>query len=197
MENNFYDGSVTAGIVPNTHFFQEVEVVYKPRKSLELSSKIRCSRDAFLYIKEFFKSFMSHHEEVWMILLNSCMQIIGSSQVSKGGLEHAFVDVRIIYQTALMAHATGFILVHNHPTGVLHPSKPDEELTKKIVGAGKILDIRLLDHLIISEDTYFSFADEGIILWMRWFVNKDLFLAYDTPYERLWNAKNWLHLFRC
>ena len=114
--------------------------------------------------KEFFKSFMSHHEEVWMILLNSCMQIIGSSQVSKGGLEHAFVDVRIIYQTALMAHATGFILVHNHPTGVLHPSKPDEELTKKIVGAGKILDIRLLDHLIISEDTYFSFADEGIIL---------------------------------
>jgi len=197
MENNFYDGSVTAGIVPNTHFFQEVEVVYKPRKSLELSSEIRCSRDAFLYIKEFFKSFMSHHEEVWMILLNSCMQIIGSSQVSKGGLEHAFVDVRIIYQTALMAHATGFILVHNHPTGVLHPSKPDEELTKKIVGAGKILDIRLLDHLIISEDTYFSFADEGIILWMRWFVNKDLFLAYDTPYERLWNAKNWLHLFRC
>ena len=164
MENNFYDGSVTAGIEPNTHFFQEVEVVYKPRKSLELSSKIRCSRDAFLYIKEFFKSFMSHQEEVWMILLNSCMQIIGSSQVSKGGLEHAFVDVRIIYQTALMAHATGFILVHNHPTGVLHPSKPDEELTKKIVGAGKILDIRLLDHLIISEDTYFSFADEGIIL---------------------------------
>ena len=68
MENNFYDGSVTAGIVPNTHFFQEVEVVYKPRKSLELSSKIRCSRDAFLYIKEFFKSFMSHHEEVWMIV---------------------------------------------------------------------------------------------------------------------------------
>ena len=136
MENNFYDGSVTAGIVPNTHFFQEVEVVYKPPKSLELSSKIRCSRDAFLYIKEFFKSFVSHHEEVWMIL----------------------------YQTALMAHATGFILVHNHPTGVLHPSKPDEELTKKIVGAGKILDIRLLDHLIISEDTYFSFADEGIIL---------------------------------
>ena len=51
MENNFYDGSVTAGIVPNTHFFQEVEVVYKPRKSLGLSSKIRCSRDAFLYIK--------------------------------------------------------------------------------------------------------------------------------------------------
>ena len=93
MENNFYDGSVTAGIVPNTHFFQEVEVVYKPPKSLELSSKIRCSRDAFLYIKEFFKSFVSHHEEVWMILLNSCMQIIGSSQVSKGGLEHAFVDI--------------------------------------------------------------------------------------------------------
>ena len=56
MENNFSDGSVTAGIVPNTHFFQEVEVGYKPPKSLELSSKIRCPRDAFLYIKEFFKS---------------------------------------------------------------------------------------------------------------------------------------------
>ena len=82
MENNFYDGSVTAGIVPNTHFFQEVEVVYKPRKSLELSSKIRCSRDAFLYIKEFFKSFMSHHEEVWMILLNSSRREVWSMLLS-------------------------------------------------------------------------------------------------------------------
>lgn len=164
MENNFYDESLTAGIEPNAHFFQEVEVVYKPRTSLKLSPKIRCSRDAFLYIEEFFKSFVSHHEEVWMILLNSCMQIIGSSQVARGGLENAFVDVRIIYQTALMAHATSFVLVHNHPSGILHPSQPDEELTKKIAEAGKILDIKILDHLIISTDSYFSFVDEGMIL---------------------------------
>lgn len=163
MENTFYDESITGGIEPNTHFFQEVEVVYKPRKNLKLSSGIRCSRDAFLYIKEFFKSFVSHHEEVWMILLNSSMKIIGASQVAKGGLENAFVDVRIIYQTALMAHATGFVLVHNHPTGSLYPSTPDDELTRKIVEASKILDIKILDHLIISEDTYFSFVDEGII----------------------------------
>ena len=163
MENNFYDGSVTAGIVPNTHFFQEVEVVYKPRKSLELSSKIRCSRDAFLYIKEFFKSFMSHHEEVWMILLNSCMQIIGSSQVSKGGLEHAFVDVRIIYQTALMAHATGFILVHNHPSGNLKPSPEDIRLTKQVREASNFMRIKILDHIILSDTEYYSFADEGLL----------------------------------
>ena len=156
MENNFYDGSVTAGIVPNTHFFQEVEVVYKPPKSLELSSKIRCSRDAFLYIKEFFKSFMSHHEEVWMILLNSCMQIIGSSQVSKGGLEHAFVDVRIIYQTALMAHATGFILVHNHPSGNSRPSLKDIETTEKLEKASKLLGIELIDHIVIGKSEYTS-----------------------------------------
>ena len=161
MENNFYDGSVTAGIVPNTHFFQEVEVVYKPRKSLELSSKIRCSRDAFLYIKEFFKSFMSHHEEVWMILLNSCMQIIGSSQVSKGGLEHAFVDVRIIYQTALMAHATGFILVHNHPSGDPTPSKEDIETTKRLYNAATLLGIELLDHIIIGNERYTSVFSIG------------------------------------
>ena len=161
MENNFYDGSVTAGIVPNTHFFQEVEVVYKPRKSLELSSKIRCSRDAFLYIKEFFKSFMSHHEEVWMILLNSCMQIIGSSQVSKGGLEHAFVDVRIIYQTALMAHATGFILVHNHPSGDPTPSKEDIETTKRLYNAATLLGIELLDHIVIGNERYTSVFSIG------------------------------------
>ena len=161
MENNFYDGSVTAGIVPNTHFFQEVEVVYKPRKSLELSSKIRCSRDAFLYIKEFFKSFMSHHEEVWMILLNSCMQIIGSSQVSKGGLEHAFVDVRIIYQTALMAHATGFILVHNHPSGDPTPSQEDIETTKRLYNAAALLGIELLDHIVIGNERYTSVFSIG------------------------------------
>ena len=161
MENNFYDGSVTAGIVPNTHFFQEVEVVYKPRKSLELSSEIRCSRDAFLYIKEFFKSFMSHHEEVWMILLNSCMQIIGSSQVSKGGLEHAFVDVRIIYQTALMAHATGFILVHNHPSGDPTPSKEDIETTKRLYNAATLLGIEVLDHIVIGNERYTSVFSIG------------------------------------
>ena len=75
-----------------------------------------------------------------------------------------YINSKDILRTALLTASEKVILVHNHPTGVLHPSKPDEELTKKIVGAGKILDIRLLDHLIISEDTYFSFADEGIIL---------------------------------
>ena len=163
MENNFYDGSVTAGIVPNTHFFQEVEVVYKPRKSLELSSEIRCSRDAFLYIKEFFKSFMSHHEEVWMILLNSCMQIIGSSQVSKGGLEHAFVDVRIIYQTALMAHATGFILVHNHPSGDPTPSTEDKKLTEQIRAGASVLGLTLADHIVIGDQQYFSFRENKLL----------------------------------
>mgnify|MGYP000097880337 FL=1 len=103
-------------------------------------------------------------EKVKVLVLNTKNVLIKIIDVSYGGTNSAIIEPKDILAEPIKMGAPKIILVHNHPTGVLHPSKPDEELTKKIVGAGKILDIRLLDHLIISEDTYFSFADEGIIL---------------------------------
>lgn len=152
-----------AGMVPNTHFVQEVEVVYKPRRDAGERVQIYSSRDVYSYARRLFENFMLHHEEVWVMMLNSAMKVIGVSQVAKGGITETTVDVRIIFQTALMANATGIILIHNHPAGKLMPSLQDKGLTKKIEDAGKIMDIKLLDHIIVTQDGFFSFADEGFL----------------------------------
>jgi len=104
------------------------------------------------------------HEEFWMLMLNNDQRIIGKSQLSSGGLTSTIVDVRILFKRALEAMATSIILVHNHPSGQLKPSTSDKEITYKIKEAGKVLDIKLLDHIIVTQHDYLSFADENIIL---------------------------------
>lgn len=104
------------------------------------------------------------HEEFWMLMLNNDQRIIGKSQLSSGGLTSTIVDVRILFKRALEAMATSIILVHNHPSGQLKPSASDKEITYKIKEAGKVLDIKLLDHIIVTQHDYLSFADENIIL---------------------------------
>jgi DNA repair protein RadC len=83
--------------------------------------------------------------------------------ISKGGLTHTIADPRIIFQKALEVQATSMVLCHNHPSGNLKPSRADEELTAKLKSAGTLLDIRVVDHLIVSDEGYYSFADEGMI----------------------------------
>ena len=102
-------------------------------------------------------------EEVKLLLLNRNNQILGVFQLAKGGLTACVVDVRIILSVALKSLATGLILVHNHPSGNLKPSNEDIKITNRLKEACKLLEIMLLDHLIISKDNYFSFADEGIL----------------------------------
>ncbi len=103
------------------------------------------------------------HEEFWILLLNNNMKVLQKSQLSKGGITGTVVDLRIIFKMAFEKNATSIILVHNHPSGSLKPSDADFEVTKKIVVAGKTLDIVVLDHLIITETAYYSFKDEGKI----------------------------------
>lgn len=104
-----------------------------------------------------------YHEEFWVLYLDNANKVISKKQISKGGLTATLVDVRIIFKKAIELSSVGIILCHNHPSGKLKPSKADINLTQKIKKATEILDIRLLDHLIVSEKTYFSFADEGIL----------------------------------
>jgi len=103
------------------------------------------------------------HEEFWILYLNNSNKIIKSSQLSKGGITGTIVDVRLAFKEALQLGAVGIILAHNHPSGTLKPSQADIQLTKKLKSAGESLDIKVLDHLIITEKAYFSFADENML----------------------------------
>ena len=103
------------------------------------------------------------HEEFWIIYLNNSNKVLQKNQLSKGGITGTLVDVRLVLKNALELGATGIILVHNHPSGTLKPSSADKQLTQKLKSASESLDIKVLDHLIITEKAYFSFADELIL----------------------------------
>ncbi len=102
------------------------------------------------------------HEEFWVVYLNNSNKVILKSQLSKGGITGTLVDVRLVFKTALEIGATSLILCHNHPSGTLKPSEADKHITAKLKLAGDSLEIKVLDHLIITEHNYFSFVDEGI-----------------------------------
>ena len=102
------------------------------------------------------------HEEFWILYLNNSNKVISKSQLSKGGITGTLVDVRLVFKTALEMGATSLILCHNHPSGALTPSDADKQITRKLKEAGDSLEIKVLDHLIVTENHYFSFVDEGI-----------------------------------
>jgi DNA repair protein RadC len=102
------------------------------------------------------------HEEFWVLYLNNANKVIHKAQLSKGGITGTVVDVRLIFKLALEHNATSIILSHNHPSGKLVASDADREITKKLTFAGEQLDIKVLDHIIITEKGYLSFQDEGI-----------------------------------
>ena len=103
------------------------------------------------------------HEEFWIVYLNNSNKVLQTTQLSKGGITGTLVDVRLAFKNALQLGAVAVILAHNHPSGTLTPSQADKELTKKLKRAGDSLDIKVLDHLIITEKAYFSFADENLL----------------------------------
>ncbi len=103
------------------------------------------------------------HEEFWILYLNNSNKIIEQFQISKGGITGTLVDVRITLRKALEVGAVSLILAHNHPSGNLNPSEADKQLTRKLKTAAESLDIKILDHIIVTEKSYFSFADEGLL----------------------------------
>lgn len=123
--------------------------------------KITSSNSVFEFIQPLIGELP--HEEFWILYLNNSNKIIKSAQLSKGGITGTIVDVRIVFKEALQLGAVGVILAHNHPSGTLKPSQADIQLTKKLKTAGESLDIKVLDHLIITEKAYFSFADENML----------------------------------
>lgn len=124
-------------------------------------TKIESSKDIY----QLFHSLLADlpHEEFWVVLLNRSNKIIDKQKISQGGISGTVTDVRIILKLAIEKFATSLILCHNHPSGNIKPSEADISITKKIRESGTIMEIALLDHLIITDGNYFSFADEGIL----------------------------------
>ncbi|WP_375446863.1 DNA repair protein RadC [uncultured Fibrella sp.] len=123
--------------------------------------RITCSRDAYEELRPYLMD--KQHEEFWVLLLNRANEVMRPVQVSAGGVSGTVADPRLIFKVGLEYLASGVILAHNHPSGNLTPSQADKDLTRKLKEAGRFLDIPVLDHLIITDRTYLSFADEGIL----------------------------------
>lgn len=123
--------------------------------------KIGHSRDAFDLLQSYFSDLA--HEEFWVILLNRANRVLSKHLISKGGQSGTIADPKIIFNIALLNRAAAMMLAHNHPSGNPKPSDADKELTQKLVAGAKLLDMQVLDHLILTDKSYFSFADEGIL----------------------------------
>lgn len=123
--------------------------------------RIGGSRDAYNAVAPLLTDL--HHEEFWVLLLNKSNEVFARQQLSSGGMAGTVVDVKLFFKAALDARAAAVIAVHNHPSGSLQPSAADLDLTKRLRKAGELFDLPLLDHLIVSERGYYSFADEGTL----------------------------------
>jgi DNA repair protein RadC len=123
--------------------------------------QIKCSKDVFNLLSPLLSDLP--HEEFWILFLNRSNKVINRMKLSQGGISGTVTDVRMVMKKAIEYLASGIIVCHNHPSGNLNPSESDTRITQKIKEAGNIMDIQLLDHLIISEKDYYSFADNGLL----------------------------------
>jgi DNA repair protein RadC len=141
----------------------EITISYKDKVKASERFCIKSSMDASKILAVAFENCMQHHEEVYVLFLNKSNKVLGISCVAKGGMDEVGVDIRIILQTALKVSSSAILLSHNHPSGNTRPSPQDIALTKKVQQGCEATGIKLFDHLIVTEESYMSFADEGLI----------------------------------
>jgi DNA repair protein RadC len=140
----------------------EIELVYKPKINILNAPKVSSSRCAYQIFREVWsEEKIQFVESFKILLLNRANKVLGVVEISTGGVAGTVVDPKLVFAAALKAVASSMILAHNHPSGNLKPSTQDERLTKRLVEAGKLLDLPVLDHLILTSEGYYSFADEG------------------------------------
>ncbi|MCQ4035767.1 JAB domain-containing protein [Kaistella montana] len=140
----------------------EIEVSYNPQRIVEYQIS-DSSKTYELMLSQWNWKEIEMLEEVKLIFLNRNNIVIGIYNLAKGGISQCTVDIRIILAVALKSLSTSIILVHNHPSGNLQPSQSDKEITKNLKEACKMVQIALIDHLIITKENYYSFADEGLL----------------------------------
>lgn len=138
----------------------EVELTYKPKfKKLH---QVTCSEDAYRYLLPTYKEGTICHKEYFKVLfLNQASQVLGYTLISEGEITETCADVRVIMQAALLTNSVAIILAHNHPSGNLKPSRQDIDITRQVKDAARLMRISVIDHLILTDAGYYSFADEG------------------------------------
>ena len=142
----------------------EIQISYSAKIAKKFRIKINKSEDAYLsFLNSWSHDLIELQEEFKILLLNNANEVLGIQNLSKGSTNGVNVDMKLLFAVALKACATGIIIAHNHPTGNLQPSESDKNLTNKIKDSGKLLDIKLLDHLIVTKDSFFSLADNGLM----------------------------------
>ena len=132
------------------------------RRTEDQPAKLKIDNSRVVY-NEFYHLSDLNHEEFWVMLLSRSNVVMDKLKVSSGGVSGTVADARMIFKSAIQRLASGIILVHNHPSGNLKPSQADIKLTKKLKEGGELLDIAVLDHVIVADSGYYSFADEGMI----------------------------------
>ena len=143
---------------------EEIELHYKSRIKASQRPQISTSADAFtLLLTLWEEGKIEYVESFKVLLLNKANKVLSLFSVSSGGVSGTVADPKVIFVAALKRNASAIILAHNHPSGNLKPSRADEELTQKIKSGGAFLDIKVLDHIILSKEGYYSFADEGLL----------------------------------
>lgn len=142
----------------------EVELVYKTKVKASERPKVNSSKDIYNILKQVWdENKIDMLEEFKVIFLNRANRVTGVYDASSGGITGTVADPRLILAAAIKSLSVSIVLSHNHPSGNLKPSRADEELTLKIKEAASYHDIKVLDHIIISSEGYYSFADEGLI----------------------------------
>ncbi|HEY0054541.1 MAG TPA: JAB domain-containing protein [Pedobacter sp.] len=142
----------------------EIQLNYHPKVKPSQRPTVTTSREVYqLFFNSWDSDRMELQEQFKIMLLNRSSKVLGIVEVSSGGIGGTLADPKLIFVAALKAGASSIILAHNHPSGQLTPSQADRNLTKKLTDGGKLLDISVFDHLILTAESYFSFADEGII----------------------------------
>ncbi len=161
---NWSDLSQVSGIGPKKAITLTAAFELGKRRRQEEAKKINritCSRDAYVQFDALLED--NRQEEFWVLFLNRNNGIIAKNRVSEGGVSATVVDPKVVFNLALRVMASAIILCHNHPSGNLQPSTQDVAITKKLKEAGYFLEIYVQDHIIIANNQYFSFADEGIL----------------------------------
>ncbi len=142
----------------------EVELIYKTKIKASERLQVKTSKDAADLLKQIWdENKIDFVEQFKVLFLNRANKVLGIFEVSSGGVTGTVADPKLVFVATLKANACSIIISHNHPSGNLKPSEPDERLTEKIKQAGQLLDIKLIDHIIVTSEGYYSFADEGLI----------------------------------
>lgn len=142
----------------------EISVSYKPKFRASERPKVNSSKLVYdILLDNWNKDILELQEQFKVILLNRANKVLGIYEASTGGMSGTLADPKLIFSTALKACATSIIVAHNHPSGNLTPSEADKRITRKLIEGGKLLDIDVLDHIIVTAEGYYSFKDEGLM----------------------------------